>query len=176
MMIKIPGLTDTGMVSNKLVELVDLFPTLVEAAELSGLNQCSSATSYSELTCHEGSSLMPLIRQGDSATWKQAAFSQLKNGGNRMGYSIRTSRYRYTETVLWDSVDGPNFNRVRARELYDYYVDPYGDYNVADTAKYVNNGVQGDLHDQWWPAGFQPFPAQQGGNTRKHLTEFDRSS
>ena len=32
MMINIPGVTDQGMTSSNLVELIDLFPTLVEAA------------------------------------------------------------------------------------------------------------------------------------------------
>ena len=45
MMINIPGVTDHGMTSSNLVELIDLFPTLVEAAgskKLSGFEETGS--------------------------------------------------------------------------------------------------------------------------------------
>ena len=40
MMIKVPGLTDKGIVSDHLTEFVDLFPTLVEAAGLPTIEIC----------------------------------------------------------------------------------------------------------------------------------------
>jgi iduronate 2-sulfatase len=40
MMVHIPGKTDKGIVTEKLVEFVDLFPTLVEAADFKPLPLC----------------------------------------------------------------------------------------------------------------------------------------
>ena len=40
MMIHIPGLTDKGIITEKLTEFVDLFPTLVDAAGLPPLKMC----------------------------------------------------------------------------------------------------------------------------------------
>ena len=40
MMVHIPGLTDVGVATDELVEFVDLFPTLVEAAGLHELPLC----------------------------------------------------------------------------------------------------------------------------------------
>ncbi len=75
MMLKIPGLTDGGVTVTQLTEYVDLFPTLVEAAGLPSIPQCPS-TSRDIRTCHEGTSMLPLI-SNPLHKWKQAAFSQV---------------------------------------------------------------------------------------------------
>ncbi len=106
LLISAPGLP-AGR-TTALVELVDLYPTLMD---LCGLDPPSHL---------EGESLLPLFREPDRA-WKSAAFSQqnrpvIDDGTNLMGRSIRTDRYRYTE---WERL-----GEVLARELYDYEVDP----------------------------------------------------
>ncbi len=40
MMVRVPGLTDSGMVTEHLTEFVDLFPTLAEAAGLPKIPLC----------------------------------------------------------------------------------------------------------------------------------------
>ena len=40
LMVHIPGLTDGGFVSDELVEFVDIFPTVVEAAGFPQLSTC----------------------------------------------------------------------------------------------------------------------------------------
>ncbi len=47
MMIRVPGLTDRGVVTEKLTEFVDLFPTLVEAAGLPTIPLCPEDNPYS---------------------------------------------------------------------------------------------------------------------------------
>ena len=134
MMIHIPGLTDEGIVSDRLTEFVDLFPTLVEAAGLESMPLCPEDSSGVSV-CREGESLMPLIENA-TAPWKTAAFSQfLRNKGPQllvMGYSVRTEQYRYTEwprynmstfTALWDDMFGA--------ELYDHSIDPEENRNRA---------------------------------------------
>ena len=59
-MIRIPGLTDEGMRSTKIVELMDIFPTLVEAAGFSSLDKCPDSSHDIQL-CTEGKSLIPLF-------------------------------------------------------------------------------------------------------------------
>ena len=90
MMIRIPGLTDHGIVSDQLVEFVDLYPTIVEAAMLGTLPVCPEESSHIEV-CTEGTSLLPLIfnRQSEASSY---AFSQWPRSG-KMGYTIRSSRY-----------------------------------------------------------------------------------
>jgi iduronate 2-sulfatase len=98
--------------SRALVELVDLYPTL---ADVCGLQ------APSEL---EGVSFKPLGRQPNRA-WKQAAFTQYPKGG-RLGRSIRTDRYRYTE---WNRPSEP----ADVFELYDHAKDPEENENIAAT-------------------------------------------
>ena len=53
-----------------------------------------------------------------------------------MGFSVRTSRFRYTEIVrLRDN--WPSWEEVFAYELYDYEVDPAGDVNLAWQEEYL---------------------------------------
>lgn len=58
-----PGLTDKYDSERRIedpVELVDLFPTLVEAAQLPSMPSCPDNSSSVQL-CTDGNSLMPLI-------------------------------------------------------------------------------------------------------------------
>ena len=80
MMLKIPGLTDGGVTVTQLTEFVDLFPTLVEAAGLTPVQQCPANSSHIRL-CHEGTSMLPLIRNPHQE-WKKAAFSQVWLGSS----------------------------------------------------------------------------------------------
>jgi iduronate 2-sulfatase len=49
------------------------------------------------------------------------------------GYSLRTSRHRYTEWVVFDRKNfKPDWKYVIARELYDHQVDPEENMNIAD--------------------------------------------
>jgi len=86
-----------------LVELIDLFPTLVE---LAGAEQAEGL---------EGRSLVPLLSEPD-LDWGHPAFSEVLGGR-----SVRWDRWRYT---LWS--DG-----VLGAELYDLHSDPLERRNLA---------------------------------------------
>lgn len=106
MIIAAPGLT-AGVSSPRLVELVDVYPTL---ADLAGLALPTKLP---------GASLRPLLAQPDAA-WNRPAFTQVERGGFP-GRSVRTPRWRYTE---WD--DGK-----QGTELYDHAADPGEMKNLA---------------------------------------------
>lgn len=126
LIVAVPGQKKSGAKSKALVELVDLYPTLVEACGFTlpaGL---------------EGTSFRALLDAPDRS-WKRAAFSQYPRAykGNRhrshgdiMGYSIRTDRYRYVEWRDWKS------GKIKARELYDHQADPGETRNVAGQQKH----------------------------------------
>ena len=75
LMVSVPGLTDSGVRSDRLTESVDIFPTLVEAAGFPPLDLCPVDSSHVEL-CREGDSLMPLIENPTTTDWKEAVFWQ----------------------------------------------------------------------------------------------------
>jgi arylsulfatase A-like enzyme len=116
-----PGRQARGQRTRALTELVDLYPTLAELADL---------PIPAEL---EGTSFAPVL-DDPSATVKTAAFSQFPRGGNAdlggrtMGYSLRTDRWRYTEWIERAS------GRVIASELYDHHCDPAETVNLAGVA------------------------------------------
>jgi uncharacterized sulfatase len=101
-----------GAASGRVVELLDLYPTL---AELAGLPAPANV---------QGRSLRPLLRD-PAAPWPHAAYSQVRRGsaaaGFFMGRSVRTERWRYTE---WDAGG-------RGVELYDHASDPEERVNLA---------------------------------------------
>ncbi len=107
LIISVPGQQPNR--TEALTELVDIYPTLCDACQLS------------TPLALEGLSLMPVIEQ-PTRPWKTAAFSQLKRAGKR-GQSIRTRQYRYTE---WGT------NGRWGRELYDYDADPNETVNIVD--------------------------------------------
>jgi len=108
-----------GQVTDALVEFVDIYPSL---CELVGLPVPSHV---------EGDSYVPLM-QDASRPWKAAAFSQYPRG-KRMGYTMRTDRYRYTEWVTRDEK-----RELLAQELYDHQVDPQENANLIDDPAYVD--------------------------------------
>jgi len=102
-----------GRPCDRLAELIDLYPTLVD---LAGFQVPAGL---------EGKSLKPLL-EDPNLPWKAGAFTQVtrggaKKGGAYMGRSVRTEKYRYTE---WD--DGK-----KGRELYDHDADPREHKNLA---------------------------------------------
>ncbi|XP_050395464.1 iduronate 2-sulfatase [Patella vulgata] len=155
MMIRVPGLTDHGAITYKLVEFVDLFPTIVEAAGFPQLHQCPERSSQVYL-CTEGKSMVPLMTDPD-AQWKSAVFSQYERPGNVMGYSVKTDRYRYTEWVRLS--ERTNYNsdmadgHVVGRELYDHENDYQENVNLADHHDKVSivASLKQTLHDGWRP-------------------------
>lgn len=141
MMIHIPGLTDSGIVTESLTEFVDLFPTLVEAAGLPTVPLCPENSSMVEV-CHEGSSLIPLIKN-PAIKWKDASFSQYPRRLGRdkvMGYTMRTDKFRYTEWARFEyfPVYKPDWNTLFGVELYDHISDPEENHNVAFVSYYTH--------------------------------------
>jgi iduronate 2-sulfatase len=61
-LLRIPGLTDGGLVSHALVEHVDIMATLIEAAGLPPVPVCPVAKPWKTALCTEGTSMMPLIK------------------------------------------------------------------------------------------------------------------
>lgn len=109
--IRVPGMTDSGMRTDALVELIDIFPSLTELAGLTVPPLCPK-DKKKLLACVEGSSVVPLLRD-PKQKWKKAVFSQYPRpaGGLKsipgmppfkasndeedvMGYSMRVDTYR----------------------------------------------------------------------------------
>ena len=119
-----------GRKTSALVELVDLFPTLVD---LCNLPQPSKL---------DGVSLVPILKE-PAKTVKQAAFTQHPRPAyydrepskqpKAMGYSVRTVKVRYTEWRDWVTKE------VSARELYLTEEDPAELKNVAGDKRYADS-------------------------------------
>ncbi|MCK4678955.1 MAG: sulfatase [Bacteroidales bacterium] len=121
-----PGTTRPDSRTRALVELVDIYPTLIEICNLPTSNQNSDL---------EGTSLVPLMVQ-PNRPWKKAVFNQFPKEGN-MGYAIKTDRYRYIEWrkhVYDKRTKTFTQGKVLGRELYDHNDDPYETVNIAGKA------------------------------------------
>lgn len=101
LIVKAPGMKAVGQSSHSLVELVDLYPTVVEMAGLPRLNQL------------EGKSFAKTLDNPEAFT-KEVALSQFPRKGGLMGYSMRTADHRLTQWI--DHQTG----EIRGTELYDY--------------------------------------------------------
>lgn len=106
-----PG-TLTGTTCRRLVEFVDIYPTLADLCGLEIPEHC------------EGVSMAPLLKN-PRLPWKKAAFSQYPRAGNVMGYSVRTEQWRFTQWVDRDN------GAVIARELYDHSEGSLAQANLA---------------------------------------------
>ncbi len=112
---------EKGQRCDRLVEFVDIYPTLCELAQIPVRNEL------------EGTSFAPLL-DNRALAWKKAVFCQFlregiwvaPDGVTYMGRCIRTERYRYVE---WKK---PDSNVVTARELYDLDSDPQENDNIAE--------------------------------------------
>ena len=116
--------------SNKLVEFVDIYPTVCDLANVI------------PPTHLEGQSVTPLL-QSKKNKWKNAAFSEFLRAGYFRGYSIRTNKYRYTR---W--IDTRNEKQM-AEELYDHENDPYESKNIANVHPEVCTKL-GAILDKGW--------------------------
>ncbi len=137
LIIRIPGLTDEGKETPQMTEMVDIFPTLVEAAGLLPLPLCPEDATRIHL-CREGSSLMPLIKD-PSANGKLPPPHRLILAVSPTLYTLRTSRYRYTEFTRKNETLTPLFKISKnpfAIELYDQDLDPLETTNYAGLEEY----------------------------------------
>ncbi len=110
LVVRVPGQTTPGSISEGLVELVDLFPTLVELCDV---------TPPADL---QGRSIVDMLRD-PAVGGKEVAFTVVTRGTN-LGKAIRTQRYHYT---LWQT----------GEELYDLIADPREDENLAGVPEYA---------------------------------------
>ncbi|MCI0359846.1 MAG: sulfatase [Planctomycetaceae bacterium] len=119
-----PKLSQAGKKSDALVELLDLYPTLID---LCGLPAPAGL---------EGTTLRKLL-DDPAAAVKSAAFTQHprpayydrteKGVPDAMGYSVRTAKARYTQWRDWQT------GKLLAAELYDHTSDPREMTNLIDS-------------------------------------------
>ncbi|WP_269540636.1 sulfatase [Cerasicoccus fimbriatus] len=110
-----------------MTEFVDIFPTLVELANLEEPYEL------------EGASLVPLL-ENENAKVKDYAISQYNRQRDIMGYALRDERYRY---VMWMRNDWRTTmpfdpSLVEFIELYDYEKDPLETVNQANNPAYAD--------------------------------------
>jgi len=126
-----PGVEKNVKVKNP-VELVDVFPTLFDLAGV-------------EIPNLDGNSLVPLLDNDAKTTIDvDYAISQYRRHKEKMGYSLRTERYRYTEwhDEGYRSYESYDDSAIVARELYDYETDPLETKNLVNETEYAKIVVE----------------------------------
>ncbi|XP_058837730.1 iduronate 2-sulfatase [Topomyia yanbarensis] len=131
-----------------IVELLDLFPTMVDLAGLPPIESCGMNVNLE--TCVEGKSLLPYIAGAPMDDSMEEAFSQYPRPGvypsvypnsdkpklyqiKIMGYSIRNRRFRYTAWVRFDPVTfAKDWTKIYGEELYDHSIDPQENVNLSN--------------------------------------------
>jgi iduronate 2-sulfatase len=111
LMVRAPGQARTGVDSEAIVELVDIYPTLCELAQL-------------PLPAHlEGDSFAKLLDAEESDVHR-LAFSE-HHAPNERAFSVRSQRWRFN---FWIAATG---GEELGEELYDLGMDPLERVNVA---------------------------------------------
>ena len=110
LVVRVPGLTTPGSVTEGLVELIDLYPTLAELCKVSPPEHL------------QGQSLVPALHD-PSTPGKDTAYTVVSRG-EHLGQAIRTDRWRYAR---WP--DG--------EELYDLKNDPAEHTNLARVEEFA---------------------------------------
>lgn len=110
-----PGRRGNGRPSQRIVELLDLYPSLVELCGLPPQHEL------------EGASLVPLLNR-PSARWDKPAYSVWSEDGRTFhGVAVRVAQWRYAEF-------GPD--GVNGAMLFDVNMDPLEMTNLANDAKH----------------------------------------
>ena len=132
-----------GRTVNTNVELVDVYPTLVDLANF---------TAPSVL---EGKSLLPLLRSPfrHPADWANVSFSQVlkasgqyATSGPFMGYTIRSKDWRYTEWVKFNLTSNtPDWLSVNGIELYDHRGDSHDSFGYYERENLASDSRYGDV-------------------------------
>ena len=104
--VRAPGLSKCGTASEAMVELIDVYPTLADLAELKAPNHL------------QGISLRPLLGHPDRLGTRKYAYSVVTRGPKNLGYALRNQNWRYGK---WP--DG--------EELYNLRTDPQEKNNLA---------------------------------------------
>ncbi|MDO5968360.1 sulfatase [Flavivirga aquimarina] len=116
-----------GKTTNALTEFVDIYPTLCDI------------TGFDIPKYLHGKSLKPLLKNPNEKI-KNAAYSQFLLGKygplkdrkeEKMGYTVRTDRYRYVEWYKWIKESNTRGDFI-ARELFDHDKDPQENINIAN--------------------------------------------
>ncbi len=113
MLIAAPGAKGNGKATQRVVELIDVYPTL---ASLCGLTPPAYL---------QGTDLTPLLNN-PKEKWDRPAFTQVMRSRSIEGRSVRTERWRYTE---WDGGKA-------GAQLYDHRKDPHEYKNLADDPQF----------------------------------------
>ena len=138
-----PRAAGNGKSSARIVESIDVYPTLVE---LCGLPQPKDL---------QGRSLAPLLGAPDAA-WNHPAFTiWSEDGRTATGISVRTEDWRYTEYT------GSRGGAV----LFDEAADPHEMHNLADDPKFAK--VRAELSDLIRNFKQQAGAAKPAGDTSR---------
>jgi arylsulfatase A-like enzyme len=105
-----PGFSGGGQI-RELVSLIDLPPTLLDAANLPIPAQM------------QGRSILPLLR-GEKADWPQEVFVQISEA--QVGRAVRSQRWKYGVTAPDKNPNrDPGSSHYREEFLFDLQADPY---------------------------------------------------
>jgi len=126
LMIRAPGKT-FGKPTSRLVELIDVYPTLCELTGLETPPHC------------QGRSFAKLL-EDPSLGHRNTAYSSYPAGKKEIGHSIRFGNYRYTQ---WHQKD--NGQRTGKRVLTDLKSDPGETTNVMNDPKHADQLAEAEL-------------------------------
>jgi arylsulfatase A-like enzyme len=121
-----PGFNGGGQIG-ELVSLVDLPPTLIDAAGLEVPEQM------------EGQSILPLTR-GERADWPAEVFVQISE--SQCGRAIRTARWKYNVVAPDAAAASATAERYEEECLYDLQSDPHELRNLVASAAHTEVRAQ----------------------------------
>jgi iduronate 2-sulfatase len=129
LMIRVPGFSGNGKKATGLVELVDIYPTLIDLSRLPPPPHRLEGTSFRRLL------------RNTSLRWKKAVFSH-------QGYQIENQAVKTRKYTLIRSGH-------RGIELFDRTNDPLNLHNIAPENQNIVNGML-RIHDQGWEVAKPP--------------------